>query len=209
MTERRVLIYGDSNSFGTAPMQSLMDDGVIPRGARWGDVLARGLGDGWEVLIEGLPGRTTVFDDPIEGAYRNGLTVLPAILHSHKPIDHLLICLGANDQKHRFQLRAEDVALGVARLVREARLSDTVGKVLVICPPPVKLSGPLAEMFDGIDDRSAGLSDMMEVHARAEGAAFFDAGSVIEVDPIDGVHWSEAAHRRLGAALVEVVRTLE
>ena len=208
MTDRRVLIYGDSNSFGTAPMQQLSDDGVIPKGARWGDVLANGLGQGWDVLIEGLPGRTSVFDDPIEGAYRNGLTVLPAILHSHKPIDHLLICLGTNDQKHRFGLGAQDVALGVARLVRAAFGTGTVASVLVICPPPLKLRGDLGAMFAGIEMRSVGLADMIERFSKEEGAGFFDAGEVIEVDEADGIHWNAEAHGKLGEALVDVVKSL-
>ena len=65
---RRILIYGDSNSYGTAPMPHLGADAVHPRGLRWGDVMARALGADWDVVIEGLPGRTTVHDDPIEGA---------------------------------------------------------------------------------------------------------------------------------------------
>ena len=208
MTERRLLIYGDSNTFGTAPMARLLDEGVIRRGCRWGDVLAAGLGAAWDVVIEGLPGRTSAFDDPIEGAYRNGLTVLPAILHSHGPIDVLAICLGTNDQKHRFGLRAQDVALGLALLVREALASATVGKVLVICPPPLQLCGDFREMFAGIDERSKGLAAEMERFVTEEGAAFFNAGQVIEVDEADGIHWNQEAHAALGAAMVDVVRGL-
>ncbi|MEM9843590.1 MAG: GDSL-type esterase/lipase family protein, partial [Pseudomonadota bacterium] len=108
----RVLLYGDSNTFGTAPMEAPGSEAVHARGVRWGDGLAQALGTDWDVVIEGLPGRTTVYDDPVEGAFRNGLTILPAILHSHKPIDLLVICLGTNDQKKRFGLVAEDVAEG-------------------------------------------------------------------------------------------------
>ncbi|MXY32724.1 MAG: hypothetical protein F4Y60_01265, partial [Boseongicola sp. SB0664_bin_43] len=111
---KRLLVYGDSNSFGTAPQGHLASRPVHPPGARWGDVLASGLGADWDVVIEGLPGRTTVLDDPVEGAFRNGLTVLPAILHSHEPIDVLAICLGTNDQKHAFGRNAQDIALCVA-----------------------------------------------------------------------------------------------
>ncbi len=48
---------------------------------------------GWHVIAEGQPGRTTVHDDPVEGAHRNGLTVLPAMLESHRPIDVVLVML--------------------------------------------------------------------------------------------------------------------
>lgn len=202
----RVLLYGDRNTFGTGPTPALGAEVVHAPGVRWGDVLARELGAGWDVVIEGLPGRTAVHDDPVEGAFRNGLTVLPAILHSHKPIDLLVICLGTNDQKVRFGLLAEDVALGLARLAREARLSGVVGKVLMIAPPPLREAGDFAEMFRGAEARGAGLADKLARFAVAEGAAFFDAGAVIEVDGTDGIHWSAEAHGRLGRTLAGTVR---
>ncbi len=205
----RVLLYGDSNTFGTGPMSRLGEDVVHERGVRWGDVLAGTLGADWEVVVEGLPGRTTVFDDPMEGVYRNGLTVLPAILHSHRPIDILVICLGTNDLKHRFGLMAQDVALGIARLVREALATGVVGRVLVISPPPTRERGDLAVLFAGAEARGVGLADEVARFAEEADAAFFDAGSVISVDETDGVHWSAASHRLLGLAVADVLRGLK
>ncbi len=205
---KRILIYGDSNTFGTMPMPELGSDGIFPKGARWGDVLAGELGRDWDVVIEGLGGRTSAFDDPIEGEFRNGLRILPAILFSHRPIDLLIVALGTNDQKHRFGLRAEDVALGIGRLVREALGTGTVAQILVVAPPPLMCVGPFQDMFAGIEDRSTGLTRAIEHHAKANGAAFFDAGAVINVDPVDGIHWSGEAHQALGHALVGVVQDL-
>ena len=165
---KRLLIYGDSNSFGTAPQKHLAERPVHPPGARWGDVLASGLGKDWDVVIEGLPGRTTVLDDPFDGAFRNGLTVLPAIVHSHEPIDVLAICLGTNDLKHAFGLNAQDIALCFARLVREARLSGAVGVTLAIAPPPLRPAGDFAEMFSGAEARGEGLPDRIERFAGEE-----------------------------------------
>jgi lysophospholipase L1-like esterase len=205
---KRILLYGDSNTFGTMPMPALSADGIFPKDVRWGGVLAAGLGDGYDVVVEGLGGRTSAFDDPIEGDYRNGLRILPAILMSHRPIDLLVVALGTNDQKHRFGLKAQDVALGIARLVREALATGEVARVLVVAPPPLMETGDFAEMFAGIEERSVGLSGQIERFAVENGAAFFDAGGVIDVDPADGIHWSEEAHRVLGCALVDVVRGL-
>lgn len=206
---RRILLYGDSNTFGTAPMTRLGQDAVHDRGIRWGDVLAAALAPDWEVVIEGLPGRTTVHDDPVEGAYRNGLTVLPAILHSHRPVDLLCICLGTNDQKLRFGLTAQEVALGLARLVREAMASGVVGRVMLVVPPPVKERGDFAAMFAGAEARSAGLAEAVHRFGEAEGAVVFDAGDVISSDDADGIHWSAEAHGALGRAVAERVRALQ
>jgi hypothetical protein len=45
--------------------------------------VAEALGSGWTLIKEGLPGRTTVHDDPIEGIHMNGKTYLQPCLASH------------------------------------------------------------------------------------------------------------------------------
>ena len=74
MTRRRVLCFGDSNTYGYDPAR----DGRYGDDERYPMVLQDLLGDGWSVVEEGLPGRTAVFDDPItEGM--NGLRVTVAL----------------------------------------------------------------------------------------------------------------------------------
>ena len=75
MTRRRVLCFGDSNTYGYDPAR----DGRYGEDERYPMVLQDLLGDGWSVVEEGLPGRTAVFDDPItEGM--NGLQVFIRIV---------------------------------------------------------------------------------------------------------------------------------
>ncbi|MDD9922890.1 MAG: SGNH/GDSL hydrolase family protein [Boseongicola sp.] len=205
---RRVLCYGDSNTFGTGPMATLADDPIHPKNIRWAGVMSDSLGAKWDVVVEGLPGRTTVFDDPVEGEYRNGLRPFQAILESHRPIDVLIICLGTNDTKQRFGVNSQDIALGVARLINEAKKLDVVDHVLIICPPPVRERGDLAGIFSGAEARCEGLPEQMERFATENEAAFLDAGALIKVDPLDGVHWSADSHEILGQAVAAKVRTL-
>lgn len=205
---KRILCYGDSNTFGTGPMATLADDPIHPKHVRWAGVMAAELGDGFDVVVEGLPGRTTVFDDPVEGEYRNGLRSFRAILELHRPIDLLILKLGTNDLKQRFNLGPQDVALGVARLLLEARKLEIVDRMLVICPAPVKERGDLAEIFRGAEVRTVGLPEQMERFAGENGAAFLDAGAHIEVDAMDGVHLSADSHGVLGRAVAGKVRAI-
>jgi hypothetical protein len=85
---------------------------------RWPHVMAEALGSPWRVIDEGHPGRTTVHDDPIEGAHKNGLRSLPVALESHRPVDLVILMLGTNDLKTRFALPPIDIARGVERLAR-------------------------------------------------------------------------------------------
>ena len=59
-------------------------------------MLRRLLGEGWEVLEEGMNGRTTVFDNPMSQG-RNGSAYLLTCLETHKPLDLVILMLGTND----------------------------------------------------------------------------------------------------------------
>ncbi len=60
---RRILCFGDSNTWGYDPAtEDRFDDQT-----RWTGVLQAALGTDFTVIEEGLNGRTTVWNDPIEG----------------------------------------------------------------------------------------------------------------------------------------------
>jgi hypothetical protein len=98
-TIKTVLCYGDSNTWGSDSETG----GRFPMEVRWPGVLRRALGEGYWVIEEGLGGRTTVRDDPIEGNHKNGRTYLRACLETHKPIDLVTIMLGALPSSTRCQ----------------------------------------------------------------------------------------------------------
>ena len=102
---KEVLCYGDSNTWGYNPKTKQRYD----RNTRWPCVLQRELGEEFLVIPEGQNGRTTVWDDPVEGQ-KNGMTYLLPCLESHKPLDLVIITLGTNDLKHRFSVTAYDIA---------------------------------------------------------------------------------------------------
>jgi lysophospholipase L1-like esterase len=56
----------------------------------------------------------------------------------------------------------------------------------------------------GIEE-SRRLAGMYKLMADGKAVGFFDAGSVAEVSPLDGVHLDETNHAALGTALAEVV----
>jgi lysophospholipase L1-like esterase len=207
---RTLLLYGDSNTHGTMPAPHLGFDGRFDRDERWAGRLTKLLPD-WEVIAEGHPGRTTVHDDPIEGAHRNGLTVLPAILESHKPVDVVLLMLGTNDLKERFSVNAGDIALALERLVRVIRASGAgpgggAPGVLLVAPPPIIETGCLAGMFAGGAAKSRALAAEIAAAADRAGVAFMDAGKVVTVSDIDGIHYDAKANPELAEAVAAAIR---
>ena len=110
---KRILVFGDSNTFGTPPM--VERDGNSARygeNIRWPMVMQKHLSPNWKVIEEGLPGRTTSLPDPEMGDHMNGQVGLKIALDSHGPIDLLVIMLGTNDSKIQFGLEAKQSPLG-------------------------------------------------------------------------------------------------
>lgn len=172
--------------------------------------MAERLGARFTVIEEGQNGRTTVWDDPLEGD-KNGLRYLPACLESHMPIDMVILMLGTNDLKARFSLTALDIALGAERLVEVILKSE---RGVEGCPPAILLAAPplinplgdeWAEMFSGGREKSASLARRYAAVAERQGCEFLDVATVIAVDPADGIHYSEESHRLLGNVMAEHV----
>ena len=207
---RTILCFGDSNTHGTMPLASLDGSGRFDHAARWPSVMGRALGGGFEVIAEGHPGRTTVHDDPMEGEHRNGFRVLPALLESHKPLDLMILKLGTNDLKNCFHVSPADIAFCLDRLVRMISGAeagrDGAPRVIVVAPPPILEVGCLAEMFAGGAVKSHGLAAAIRDMAGRMGVGFFDAGGVIAVSPVDGIHYEAEAQVALGLAMADVVR---
>ncbi len=199
-----ILVFGDSNSHGTPPLASLPASGRHNKADRWPEVMGDVLGA--EVITDGLPGRTTVHDDPVEGGARNGAAVLLSSLHAHKPLDLVILMLGTNDLKMRFSVSAWEIARSVMRLVEITQAEAVARDVMVVAPAPVRETGILAEVFAGAEARQVGLVDHLKAMAKAAGIGFFEAGSVVETSQIDGVHLDVAAHHTLGRAMADAVR---
>ena len=204
-----ILVFGDSNTHGTPALPHLGAIDRFPPASRWPDVMAVLLGRA--VIAEGHPGRTTLHDDPVEGAHKNGLRVLPAILETHRPIDLAIVMLGTNDCKARFGLRGWDIAASIGRLAQVIQGSAAgpgggAPDVMLVAPVPVEEKGVLAEMFQGGRARSRAIAPALEAEAARLGCGFLDAGRHAAVDPGDGVHLTAEGHAALGRAMADAVR---
>ena len=208
-----LMTYGDSNTHGTPPIVDRARYERFGTGVRWPTVAHKALGAGWELAEEGLPGRTAQFDDPVMGAHMNGRTGLRIALQTHGPIDVMTLMLGTNDSKARFSTTPEEIASGIAGLLDVATHDEYQTrhggfKILLICPPPVLEQGPIRQEFFGARARSLALPPLYRALAANYGCGFLDAGEVIEVSPVDGVHFDEAAHKAWGEVVAKAVAAL-
>lgn len=210
---RTILCFGDSNTYGAVPTLARSGRHRFTAERRWTGILRRQLGEGWDVIEEGHPSRTTVHDDPIEGAHKNGLKALHISLESHMPLDLVILMLGTNDLKPRFSVSAGDIAESIEVLIRAVQASEAGAggvppQVLVIAPPPIVETDWLADMFQGGAAKSADLGVTMMDAAKRRGAHFLDSGKIIEASSVDGIHLDVASHKILGGEIARTVLKL-
>lgn len=205
-----ILAYGDSNTHGTPPMTSTAQHPRLT--TRWPVVLAET--SGMQVIAEGLPGRLACPQIPTAGEpHRDGPLGLQIALHSHGPIDHLLIMLGTNDLKEAAGKTPEAIVAGLAGLIamaRTAEMQEIHGDftMTLIAPPAVQEIGTFVPEMRGAAAKSGPLTAGIKALAADWQIGFIDAGAHITTSPVDGVHFDAAAHDRLGQAVAAHLTSL-
>lgn len=210
--KRRVVCFGDSNTWGFNAKTSER----FPEDIRWTSLLAELLGGEFQVIEEGLSGRTSVLDDPLfEGL--NGYTYIHPCLMSHMPLELVIIMLGTNDTKERFHLTSYNIAQGIVRLSLKAKntpagLDGTCPKVLVIVPPPIdkryintevnKSMGRECDMKS--EDLSKHLIELLEL----QGTEFLDTKGLVEMNKVDFMHLDEEGHKQLSQLVFRKIKSI-
>lgn len=204
---KTIVCFGDSNTYGRDPVTK----GRLDKKTRWPGVLQDILGEQYDVIEEGLNGRTTVWDDPVRGGpKRNGSRYLLPCLESHTPINLLVIMLGTNDLKARFSVTPYDIAESMGALIEIARqsrcgLSGNDPDILIMAPPPLGKLTEWAETFQGGVEKSKKLAHYYASVASVYGCLFFDTAAVIQSSKLDGLHYDPEEHHKLGMAVADIV----
>ncbi len=201
---KNILCYGDSNTWGSCPETGQRFD----RNARWTGVMQNSLKGEACVIEEGLRGRTTGWDNPLSEG-KNGLQYLPIALKSHEPLDLIILMLGTNDLKMRFNLTPFTIAQGIEALIECVRRELIPSpKILVVAPALIVETSDFenSQGFASGARRSKELAPHYKYFAEKHGCSFFDAASVITSSTVDGIHLDSTAHRKLGEALTRAVR---
>lgn len=208
---KRILCYGDSNTWGRSG-QSVTR---YPSNIRWTGLLQKKLGNSYEIIEEGLRSRTTDFeDDDPEFPGRNGLTYLRPCLESHNPLDLVILWLGTNDLKSRFNRTPFDVGVGLRKNLEliQAIAKDVQGNQsqILLISPPVVIETHLGSgtQFTGAQAKSQELGRVYERIARDFGCAFVDLASIVQPGKFDGVHLEPESHPIVADRMFEEVTKL-
>lgn len=212
---KTILCYGDSNVRGVTPEPLDERTGLTKRhikSKRWTGLLQIKLGEKYDVVEEGMGGRTTMFDEIIPGRpYRNGLAQLPVCLESHYPIDLVIFMLGTNDVKIQFNASSKEITQGMYQLVKMIKECDkgpfgSAPKILIISPAPIIEIPNLFPQFNENSIKKSGeLASLYQELAKKEGCYFLDASLFITASELDGFHLDESQSLLLASAVEEKV----
>ncbi len=208
--KKRVVCYGDSHTWGYVPGTGERYD----ESTRWTWLLQGKLGKDYVVVEEGLSGRTTVWDDPLDPD-RNGMQCMPAILRSAAPIDLLIFMLGTNDfQMHIPAGNPITTANAIRTMLEKARkleLDRPDGeKMKILLISPIEVSEAWLNLNEDrqIIDDSRRLGKYLAVVAKDLGVEFMDMSKYIKPSDVDGVHMDESGHVRMAELVYEKVKEI-
>lgn len=205
----RILCYGDSNTWGYIPGTSKR----YPVGVRWTGLLQKKLGEAYEVIEEGLNSRTTDLDDP-KHLGKNGLVYLRPCLETHDSIDIIILMLGTNDMKERFNREPEQIANGIEELLKMVKLfsieEETQMPQIILVSPPL-----IDESVDGVKDKYLGagekskkLAKLFDQVATKYNCKFVDMAKYVSPSKEDGYHLEPESHQKVAEVIYNEVKTI-
>lgn len=212
---KRIVCFGDSNTWGYNPE----DGSRYPENVRWTGLLQTLLGDEFKIIEEGQNGRTIVNADPWEWGTKAGIDYVIPMLESQMPVDLLIIMLGSNDMKDKFNLPAPDIAGSMQNMLLKIKshadyhLNCPDMKILLVTPPLIGenfANSPFAPFFnaDKVINTSKELAKWYELVANQFGCLFFDASAIVSGGDTDSLHLDPQGHKKLAEGLYEVVQGL-
>ena len=228
MNYKRLLCFGDSNTYGwigslSSPTQR------YPSHIRWTGRIAKELGPTWEIIEEGLGGRTLCdkvtegSGMEIPGAGLSAMDFMPACILSHLPLDGVIIMLGSNDMKAVLNHSEYDIADSMEKLVDMIQtfpwnsLLDYPHPYILLISPPIigerkmQLSGA---RYNNAPQKSRNLAALYQKIADRKNVHFLDAATAIAGTPwgeahgIDGMHLNEEDHARLSDAILKKIHAI-
>ena len=149
MVAKHILCYGDSNTWGCIGnwIETTVPTKRYDEQTRWPCVLQADLGENFRIVEEGLGGRSTIYTREGE-EWKSGEMYLKPCLHSHRPLDLVIIMLGTNDLQINKSITEEDLPVGISRLVDIIQETPNVGrdqivpKILIVAPIEIRPSAP-------------------------------------------------------------------
>jgi len=199
----KILIYGDSNTWGFIPGTAERYSTEI----RWPKIVQKELGQDFEIIENGISGRTTCFDIGW-GECKNGKEGLGFALLSTYPLDGVVVMLGSNDILLRDAAKAKAGLDDLVRIIKNAnhyyRCYPNIflkePKILIVAPPLFhkNVDNSPIEYAHGKFDEAVKFVKYCQDVAKSYNVDFLDGSKYAQASEIDSVHLTANSHLELG-----------
>ena len=196
---RRILFFGDSNTYGFDPRDPYEDR--YPAKIRWTERLQELVSGDWEICADGLNGRCI----PEREFERR---ILLRVIREHLPFHILGIMLGTNDYLRMHAPDPEAAARKMERLIRwiyESTPFDRASmRLLLLTPPAMNFTGdPYMGSYDTTDGR---LSEEWIKAAKRNGALWLNTDEWRLPMAYDRIHLTENGHLIFAERMAEYLQ---
>ena len=208
-----ILCFGDSNTWGYDPETQTRFSKKI----RWTGVLQQLLGTSFNVIEEGLNGRTTNVNEKEEHdlgysrAYRSAMDLLSILIETNSPLDLIVVMLGTNDLKTNFNQSADMIAKNM-RLVCESIISNDYFQsksIILVAPTHINENSPnLLESFVGTTLASKSFTNSYKKISDDLNLIFLDASESVITNEIDGLHWDANQHNDFAKVVCQKIKSV-
>ena len=200
---KRILCYGDSNTFGYNPV----DGSRFDEKTRWTALLQENLGSDFEIIEEGMCDRTGIADND-KGFMYSAQRHFPKIITKTKDIDLLILAVGTNDLQFKYDLTIHQFENGLEKLIIMA--NNNVQRIILI--PPVVLNDNILEgnfnfQFNGTSIlKSKKVGKIYRKLSNIYGLDYFDLNDFVKPSNADGLHYDSDGHKIIAEKLADFIR---
>ena len=113
---KKIICYGDSNTFGFNPI----DGSRYNEDTRWTSLLQENLGNEYEVINEGVCDRTGFVNNP-KGFLFSAQKHFPKFISKTENLEILIMALGTNDLQFQYDISIEAIEKGLENLIKLAQ----------------------------------------------------------------------------------------
>lgn len=197
---KKILCFGDSNTYGFIPQSGLRYD----INTRWTGILQTLCNNEFEITEAGCNNRTAFIDNPA-GINQTGYKTLPEYLKTNF-FDIIILAIGINDLQRFFNPTLNEFEQGMEKLIQITKNLSPKSKIILICPSKLNLAGInngiFSYQFDKISvEKSGKLSPIYKSLAEKYKCHFIDLNNIVEVSPLDGLHFSPKSHKTIAENL--------
>ena len=197
---KKILCFGDSNTYGFVPQSGLRYD----INTRWTGILQTLCNNEFEITEAGCNNRTAFIDNPA-GINQTGYKILPEYLKTNF-FDIVILAIGINDLQRFFNPTLNEFEQGMEKLIQITKNLSPKSKIILICPSKLNLAGInngiFSYQFDKISvEKSGKLSPIYKSLAEKYKCHFIDLNNIVDVSPLDGLHFSAESHKKIAENL--------